>query len=159
LRWLKILTLRALLWFLGRGICACARLDSRVAHEVAGWAEGQRLCLQIGPAGPAMAVAKEGGRLRFLGLRAAPGADLVIHFKHLEGALPVFLGQQSIAQAYAQRRLTMKGDLTFAMSVVRVILITEAYLFPGFITRRIMQRVPRRAVSAARVYLSVLLTA
>ncbi len=159
MRWLKALLLRILLWFLGRGICACARLDSRAAAEVAGWAEGQGLCLQIAPTGPAMALTKSDGRLRFLGLRAEPAADLVIQFKHPEGALPVFLGRQSIAQAYAQRRMTMKGDLTFAMSVVRVMLITEAYLFPGLITRRIMQRVPEREVSAARVYLSTLLTA
>lgn len=157
MRRLKALGVRVLLWFLGRGACACARLDSRVAAEVAEWAEGQRLCLRIGSAGPAMALAKEGGRLRFLGLRTVPEADLVIHFKHLEGALPVFLGQQSIAGAYAQRRMTLRGDLTFAMSVVRVLLITEAYLFPGIITRRIMQRVPRREVSMGRVYLRTLL--
>jgi len=159
MRWLKALLLRVLLWFLGRGICACARLDSRVAAEVAGWAEGQRLCLDIAPAGPAMSLAKQAGRLRFLGLRAAPEADLVIRFKHLEGALPVFLGLQSIAQSYAERRMTMKGDLTFAMSVVRVMLITEAYLFPALITRRIMQRIPPREVSMAHVYLSALFAA
>lgn len=153
----KALLLRILLWFLGRGICACARLDSRVAAEVAGWPEGQRLSLQIARDRPAMSLAKEKGRLRFLGLQPAHDADLVIQFKHIEGALPVFLGLKSIGQAYAERRMTMKGDLTFAMSVVRVMLVTEAYLFPAHITRRIMQQVPRREVSMLRVYLRTLL--
>jgi len=156
---MKALLIRVLLWFLGRGICACARLDSRVAAEVATWAEGVRVCLAIAPAGPAMSLELRAGRVRFLGLRAVADAALVIRFKHLEGALPVFLGMKSIARAYAERRMTLQGDLTLAMSVVRVMLITEAYLFPALITRRIMQRVPRREVSQARIYLATLLAA
>jgi len=156
---LKALLIRILLWFLGRGMCVCARLDSRVAAEVSSWAEGAGLCLAIAPSGPAMSLARQGGRLRFLGLRPLPDATLLITFKHLDGALPVFLGQMSIARAYAERRMTMRGDLTFAMSAVRAILVTEAYLFPGLITRRIMQRVPVREVSMARVYLVTLFAA
>jgi len=156
---MKALLVRILLWFLGRGICVCARLDSRVAAEVATWAEGVRICLAIAPAGPAMSLELRSGRLRFIGLQAVADPGLLITFKHLEGALPVFLGMKSIARAYAERRMTLQGDLTFAMSVVRVMLIAEAYLFPTLITRRIMQRVPHREVSQARVYLATLFAA
>ncbi|MBP2018975.1 hypothetical protein J2Z79_002391 [Symbiobacterium terraclitae] len=159
MRGIKALLIRILLWFLGRGICACARLDSRVAAEVATWAEGASFCLAIAPAGPAMSLQLRAGRVRFLGLRPVADATLLITFKHLEGALPVFLGMKSIARAYAERRMTLRGDLTFAMSVVRVLHIAEAYLFPTLITRRIMQRVPRREVSMARVYLATLFAA
>ena len=106
-----------------------------------------------------MALEKHGGRLRFLDHRQAAASDLIITFKHLDAALPVLLGQQSVAQASAERRMSIKGDLTFAMSVVRVMLLTESYLFPGLITRRIMQRVPAREVSMLRIYLSAVLAA
>ncbi|HEY8347439.1 MAG TPA: hypothetical protein VIL07_09250 [Symbiobacteriaceae bacterium] len=156
---LKALLIRILLWFLGRVMCACARLDNRVAAEVSTWAEGAGLCITVAPSGPAMALQRRDSRLRFLGLRTVPNATLSITFKHLDGALPVFLGQMSIARAYAEPRMTMKGDLTFAMSVVRAMLVTEAYLFPGLVTRRIMQRVPQREVSMARIYLATLFAA
>ncbi len=155
--WWKAMLTRILLWFLGRGICACAALDSRVQAEVHGWADGVRIMMEVDPTGPAMALEKRGGRLRFLGVREVVSADLVIAFKHLDGALPVLLGLVSVARGYAERRMTMRGDIAFGMSVVRVMLLVEAYLFPGLITRRIMQRVPAREVSMARIYLSTLL--
>lgn len=150
---------RLILWFLGRGICACAGVDSRIQTEVGAWTEGTRVMLKVDPAGPAMLIAKEGGRLRFLGLREEPDATLSIYFKHLEAALLVLTGQISIPQAYAQRRITLRGDLTFALSVVRVMQVVEAYLFPRLITARIMQRVPTREVSVLRIYLSTLFAA
>lgn len=157
LKQLKHLLARIILWFLGRGICACAAIDSRVQAEVKDWAEGVRITMQVAPTGPAMTVEKRAGRLRFLGARPADGADLVITFKHIDAALPILLGLTSVAQGYAERRMTMKGDLTFGLSVVRVVLVVEAYLFPGLITRRIMQPVPAREVSMLRFYLSTAL--
>jgi hypothetical protein len=159
LRQLKTLLARVILWFLGRGICACAAADSRAQAEVREWAEGVRIAMLVEPGGPAMALEKRGGRLRFLGSRGVDSADLVIRFKHIDAALPVLLGMSSVAQGWAERRMTMKGDLTFAMSVVRVMLLVEAYLFPKLITRRIMQRVPDREVSMLRIYLSTTLAA
>lgn len=156
---LKALLIRIILWFLGRGMCACARADTRAQAEVRDWAEGVRIAMRVAPAGPAMALEKRGGRLRFLGPHGVDDADLLITFKHTDAALPILLGMTSVAQGYAERRMTMKGDLTFAMSVVRVMLLVEAYLFPRLITRRIMQRVPAREVSMARIYLSTILAA
>lgn len=161
----KRLLARILLWFLSRGLCACARLDSRAAAEVQGWKEGVRIALRVAPDGPAMAVEKREGRLRFLGARTAlvagePGdADLLITFKHLDAALPILMGRKSIARGYAERRMTLRGDLTFAMSAVRVMLLVEAYLFPRLMARRIMQRVPARETSMLRAYIAVLLGA
>lgn len=152
----KLLVARFLLWFLGRGLTACGALDSRVQAEVRHWPEGVSVAMCVAPAGPAMVVGRRGGRLRLLGSGRTDTADLLITFKHVDAALPVLLGQTSIARSYAERRMTMKGDLTFAMSVVRVMLIVEACLFPRLITRRIMQRIPAREVSMARIYLAAL---
>lgn len=157
LKQLKALLIRSVLWFLGRGICACATVDSRVRAEVRDWEDGVRIGIRVAPRGPAMALEKRGGRLRFLGTRDVDTADLLITFKHIDAALPVMLGMTSVARGYAERRVTMKGDLTLAMSLVRVMLLVEAYLFPALITRRIMQRVPAREVSMLRVYLSTVL--
>lgn len=154
LRQIKALLAHTILWFLGRGICACAAVDSRVQAEVRDWEDGVRIAMRIEPGGPGMALEKRNGRLRFLGTGPIDSADLLIMFKHIDAALPILLGMQNVAQGFAQRRMTMKGDVTFAMSVTRVIILVEAYLFPALITRRIMQRVPAREVSMFRIYLS-----
>jgi hypothetical protein len=156
---MKVLLARSALWLLGRAMCACAALDSRAQAEVRVWEDGVRIAMRVGPAGPAMVLEKRGERLRYLGATGIDTAYLVITFKHVDAALPVLLGMTSVARCWAERRMTMKGDPTLAMSVVRVMLLVEAYLFPGLITRRIMQRVPAREVSMARVYLSTLLAA
>lgn len=155
----KALLARLCLWFLGRGMCACATADSRVQAEVRDWEEGVCIALRAGPSGPAMAVVKRGGRLRFLGTRQVAAADLTITFKHIDALLPVLVGMTSVSRAFAERRMTIRGDITFAMSVVRVMVLVEAYLFPNLITRRIMQRVPAREVSMARIYLSTVAAA
>lgn len=157
--WIKVLLARTFLWFLGRGMCACAAVDSRVQAEVRDWEEGVRIALMVGPPGPAMAVEKRGGRLRFLGTRQVPAVDLTITFKHVDALLPVLLGMTSVTRAFAERRMTLKGDIAFAMSVVRVMVLVETYLFPTLMTRRIMQRVPAREVSMARIYLSTVAAA
>ena len=49
-----------------------------------------------------------------------------------------------VAQAYAEHRFLLKGDIKDAMSFVRVIDRTEGYLFPKFITKGILKQIPKR---------------
>ena len=43
-----------------------------------------------------------------------------------------------------------------AMPFVRCVDIVEGYLFPAFMARRILKRLPKKEVSTARVYGAVL---
>jgi hypothetical protein len=45
-------------------------------------------------------------------------------------------------QGYAEHRMSVKGDLAKAMSLIRCLNLVEFYLFPGFIARRILKRLP-----------------
>ena len=84
-----------------------------------------------------------------------PG-DVTIRFKSPDDAFRVFTGQIGIAQAYAQHRFTLRGNMGLAMPFVRCVDITEGYLFPWVLARRILKRRPKKEVSTARVYLAVL---
>ena len=66
-------------------------------------------------------------------------------------------GEIGIAQAYAEHRFTLRGNMGLAMPFVRCVDRTEGYLFPPFLARRILKRLPKKEVSTARVYLAVLL--
>jgi hypothetical protein len=151
-RWLA----RVIFWFLGRGFCAAAALDSRIQAEMASWEDGSRIAMKVEPDGPALTVQKRGRRLVFLGLREAPDATLAIYYKHINSALMVLTGRIGIAPAFVERRMTMRGDIAFALSVVRCMLLVETYLFPRWLVRTLMQRVPDKEVSSLRVYLRAL---
>ena len=81
---------------------------------------------------------------------------MTIRFKSPDDAFRVFTGQIGIAQAYAQHRFTLRGNMGLAMPFVRCVDIAEGYLFPTVLARRILKRRPKKEISTARVYLAVL---
>lgn len=156
---LKTALAHIILWFLGRGFSATAARDSRIQEELAEWADGTGILLKIEPRGPAVSLQKRGKRLQFMGFRESGAANIAIFFKNLDAALLVLTGQIGIARAFAEHRFTARGDIAMAMSVVRCMTLVEAYLFPRFMTRKIMSRVPKKQVGSLRIYLAALLGA
>ena len=132
------------LWVLGRGLVAGARLDARVRAEVARWPDPCVVTLFIAPWGPRVSWRREGDLLTCLGSRDVP-ADLIVTFKSVDGALPALLGVKGILTAFAEHRSVVKGDLGLAMSLVRCLHIVEGYLFPDVMTRRILPHPAKRA--------------
>jgi hypothetical protein len=101
-------------------------------------------------------VRKSGGELKALGPDPDETATLLVTFKSVDGALPVLLGQKAILQAFAEHRATVRGDLALAMSLVRCLHVVEGYLFPDFMTRRILPRPARREAGHMRAYILLL---
>jgi len=143
-------------WFLGRGFQAVARLDSHLQKEVAGWNEGLIIMLKIDAHGPCMVLEKKNGKLVYIGSKEVD-PDFGVYFKNIEVALLVLTGRMGIAQAYAEHRFYMKGDImAFGMSLVRCLYAVEAYLFPGFITKKIIKKMPAKSTNSFRVYIGTL---
>ena len=144
-------------WFLGRGFQAAAKLDSNLAKEVAGWDDGLKIMLKVDAYGPCMVMEKRNGKLHYIGSQEIE-PDFGVYFKNIEVALLVLTGQMGIAQAYAEHRFYMKGDImALGMSLVRCLYTVEAYLFPSFITKKIVKRMPEKSSNSFRVYVSTLL--
>ena len=144
------------MFVLGRALQSASRVDSSVRHEVARWPEGFCLLMRVLPRGPRLGLVKQGGRLRYLGGRLED-ADLVISFKNIEGAFPVFTGLKSSPRAFAERRMWVKGELPRAMAFMRCLTVVQACLFPGIISRRVLKRVPRLGLRGQAVRLFIYL--
>lgn len=142
--------------FLGRGLAAAAKHDSRVRGEVASWPEGTVVAIGVAPDGPRMTVRKAGGRLEYLGGASDLKPTLHVEFKSVDVALPVLIGMKGMLQAFAEHRATLKGDIALGMSLVRSLHIVEGYLFPDVIGIKVLPRAPHREVSRFRVYASTL---
>lgn len=90
-------------------------------------------------------------------LKTCGAADVDIQFKCLDEAFLLATGQLGVAQAYAEHRFTLTGDIAATMPFVRCVNIVEAYLFPKIMTRRILLSVPKKEHSTLAIYCRVIL--
>lgn len=144
-------------WVMGRGIVACARLDTRVRDEAATWPDGTVITLMMWPGTPKTSVRKADGRLSALGSRDVE-PTLLVTFKSVAASVPVLLGMKAVLQAFAEHRATVRGDLGLAMSLVRCLHIVEGYLYPDVMTRRILPSPAMRQAGHVRAYAGLLAT-
>jgi hypothetical protein len=145
------------LFFLGRGLVASARHDSRVREEISRWPDGTLVTIAVAPDGPRASWRYAGGRLSYLGGSAPTDrAALLVTYKSVDVALPVLLGRSGILEAFSEHRSTLAGDIGFGMSLVRCLHIVEGYLFPDVIAVPILPLPPRREVFRGFVYASLL---
>lgn len=147
---------RIVLNVLYRGLRVLYQKDSRVRAEMGSWAEGLSLKLVCGPGGAVLAVRKDEQH----GVRRLPRAqhtDITMRFKTVTGAFRVLSGQIGISEAYARHLFSLEGDIYQTMSFVRCVEYLEAYLFPEFMSRRILREVPPRQLGMLQVYVLAML--
>ena len=128
--------------------------DSKIRSEAHAWPNGKTLRLEVPGAGGFTVTGTPWG---FKKLDKETPGDVTIRFKSPSDAFRVFTGQMGVAQAYAQHKFVLRGDMALAMPFVRCVDITEGYLFPDLLAKRILKRLPEKEVSTARVYGSILL--
>lgn len=128
-----------ILFVLGRAFQVISRTDRTVGNEVARWPEGFKLELAVHPHGPALKMQKIDGRLLTKNF-GHQTADLSMGFKHMESALLVLLPIAGVPRAFAERRITVTGDVAKSMSFVRCLNVVLYYLYPDFVADRIVRR-------------------
>lgn len=147
---------KIILWFLGRGFQVCAKLDSSVKGEVDEWRDNYSLLIKVEGNGPCLVMKKKNNLLYYCG-KSEIDADLSIYFKNIEAALLVLMGRIGIGQAFAEHRFVVKGDIMESMSLVRCLNIVETYLFPNFIVKKILRKVPEKETNSVHVYIRTII--
>ena len=67
--------------------------------------------------------------------------------------------QISIPQAYAEHRMTIKGDLRYGLSVMRGMNVVETYLLPHLLAKQAIKRpvfIPAARKHASRLWMYLL---
>ncbi|MFR8104556.1 MAG: hypothetical protein ACLU8F_05735 [Clostridia bacterium] len=123
--------------------------------EIESWEEGFSILIKTDDNSPSLYLVKENEKITRKKMKT--NADILISFKSLEASFLMLTGRMGVAQAYAQHRFSLKGDITKAMSVVRCIDIVEAYLFPRFITKHILKEITKRKIPILLLYIRVLI--
>jgi hypothetical protein len=141
---------------LGKGIVSAYRRDSRARADIDSLGDNCAIKLMVQPAGPALLFGKKNGEVFSRKCAISEPADITLAFKGVEGAILMFTARLGLADGYAQHRFIVVGDLYKVMSIVRVMNIVEAYLFPRFIAKKLMNPVPKREVNMLRFYCGTL---
>lgn len=153
--YIKTITCKLILRVLYRALKVLAYKDSRIRREFGSFREGFTIRITLSEQGEGVIMRKERGKLVMIS--EAEGEDLELRFKSIDSAFLVFTGMMGISRAYAEHRISVKGDIGDTMTLVRIIDIAEAYLFPRIMTRRILRSVPMKERSTISVYRMVLL--
>ena len=175
----KEATVKSVFLFLGTAFEAAAKRDPDIKKEVSSWNNGFTLSMNILPYGPYMTFEKVDNRLYYRGVRLkdrnndikereAKGEaaqsrdvklqdiDVIVNFKNIECAFMVLTPQMGTPQAYAERRLLVKGDLVKIMSFSRCLNILLAHLYPKFVYASLMKRPPRMGFKKQLVRLMIM---
>lgn len=150
-----ILFEKIILFFLYRGMKVLYKYDTRIREEILNWPIGSTIVLAACESGPKLCIRRVSWGIVRVGSIQNP--DILISFKSIEGAFLVFSGQIGTSQAYSQHRFLVKGEIAQVMSIVRCIDLTESYLFPEIMTRRILRKVPEKQIGSIPVYFHAIL--
>ena len=152
----KEFTAKVIFFILGRAFQSLSKIDHDIQTEVAEWEENFTLMLKVQPNGPQMGWKKEYGVIKYLGSKIQD-ADLILNFKNIDSAFKVLTPQISIPQGNAEHRLSIVGDLSRTTAYVRCVNKILFYLYPRFICKRLVKRLPAMDFKAQQTRLYVYL--
>ena len=150
---LKKLIIRIILFMFGKAIEAVQKIDKNAAGELSTFPEGAVIAIKPYAKGNGMVIIRYNGVFRYAGSKIPAETDLLISFKNINSAFKVLSGMNGIGDAYAQHRFTLEGDIFTTLPLVRAMLITETYLFPRFMVRKIAKEIPELCSNKFKAYL------
>lgn len=92
------------------------------------------------------------GTIKLIHNKNKPKFDLIAEFKHEKAAKQVLFGKQSMAQSFSKHQLVLFGNINHAVNLVHALNIVENYLFPKFITNKILPDMQPKKHCKLRMY-------
>ncbi|WP_166263766.1 hypothetical protein [Marinobacter caseinilyticus] len=147
---------------MGRALQAVSEVDSDVQAEAQSLPLGFLFEMMVMPNGSKLIIEHLGdGRFEYHGDSAPRPIDLSIQFKHVAHAFLVLSFQEKTSVAFANDRMLVDGDISYAIRMTRILNRLEAFILPRLIASRAVKEypanlnLPEKVLSAARIYLKV----
>lgn len=150
-KYIKKIVSKIVLFFLYKGFKVTYKYDDNVKKEVNLWKDGFSFCVDTGEKDLKLILEKRDNKI--VRVKDKEKNNIEITFKSLDVAFLMFTGRLGVSRAYAEHRFTLKGEISEAMSIVRCMDIVEAYLFPKFITKKILKTQPKKNIGILKTYL------
>jgi len=127
---------------LGKGSQSASRFNVELKKELEAWPEGYIIMLRVEPNGNELWLQKKGIILKKV-TKQSKKADLIILFKNLDTAFKVITTLSNVHTAFSQNRIMVYGNVAQSMVLIRILNIVQAYLFPPFLSKNVLKRVPK----------------
>ena len=157
----KRLYVTTMMQVVGRALQAISEQDEKIQRETSVFPVGFVFSMQVLPSGPGFALRKTADNtLEFLDSVPTEKPDLAIYIKHLEHAFRVLSFQESTARAFANDRMIVDGDISYAIRMVRALNRLEAFILPKLVAELAVKEypqipLPEKVLQGARIYLRV----
>lgn len=156
----KSFIVKAGFYALGRGAESLSRFNIDLKEELKVWEDGYIVQLRVDPMGNELCLQKTNGRLKVVKINSAK-PDLIVIFKNLDTAFKIITTLNNVHTAFSQNRIKVYGDLDQSMVLIRLLNIVQAYLFPPFLSKNVLKKVPKftigQHIGRIRVYTTGLL--
>ncbi|HKK56663.1 hypothetical protein [Marinobacter sp.] len=147
---------------MGRALQAVSEIDPTVQAESRALPTGFLFEMMVMPDGSRLIVEHTGnGRLHYHGDSAPRPIDLSIRFKHVAHAFLVLSFQEKTSVAFANDRMLVDGEISYAVRMTRILNRLETFILPKLVAKRAVKEypdslhLPEKLISAARIYLKV----
>jgi len=127
---------------LGRGSESVSRFNQELKSELSAWPDGYTIMLKVAPNGSELWLQKKGNTLKRISKQSA-SADLIVIFKNLDTAFKIFTTLSNVHTAFCHNRIMVYGNVSQSMVLIRILNIVQAYLFPPFLSKNVLKRVPK----------------
>jgi hypothetical protein len=141
LKWLKKIVVKTVLMLLGRALKKAHKVDKDIAHYYEKLPENISFGFEVYPDGPCLSVFRTSDKIT-ISCHCSDELDILFIFKNLEAAFMVFTTKKSTIRAYAENRISVKGDIGNVMYLMRIIDRIQVLLFPKFIAKRVVKGYP-----------------
>jgi len=147
---------------MGRALQAISEVDESVRREASALPAGLLFEMAVMPDGPGLVVEHTGnGYFRFHGDQAPGPVTLSVRFKHIAHAFLVLSFQEKTAEAFANDRMLVDGDISQAVRMTRILNRLESFILPQLLARRALKeypqelRLPGKLIGATRIWLRI----
>lgn len=147
---------------MGRALQAVSEVDATVQNDAKALPVGFLFEMMVMPQGSSLVVEHVGnGRFHYHKGSAPRPVDLSIQFKHIAHAFLVLSFQEKTSVAFANDRMLVDGDISYAIRMTRVLNRLESFILPKLVAKRAVKEypanlhLPEKLMSAARIYLKV----
>lgn len=157
MKYLHHLIDKFILSLLGRSFIVLKDKDSRVEKELAYLPDNFNTAIAVEKNGPYIVLKKEDSELKYCGYHSSPkNIDLKLYFKDEEFAYQVLAAKEGIRQAFSEHKLIVEGDLEYAVSVIYILELVEAYIMSDDFAERILAYNFSREISRLQLVLKAL---
>ena len=153
---------KTMMWLVARLLAAASVVDPVVRKEVLALPEGFSFTMRVRSGTTGMGLHRQGNRLRPIRGWRDVHYPLAFEYKHISHAFLVLGFVEATAVAFANDRITVDGNTSTAMKIIRALNRMEAIVLPRFIAQRAVKNYPdigikEKLVMALRVYWRLIL--